>query len=242
MTIDTNWLIGLHIQSWLVPEYVLWIGNALFVIVLLFAARKVEFRKLLDNTPGQHVYFGAMTLLLILWGLKAGISPGLGFHHLGATLFTLMFGWPLAIFGLAIILLASVLLQHNELMVQGVVNQELIGVGLNGCLSIVIPVFVSHAVLRSTQRFLPDNYFIFIFVVAFFGAGAAVAASRLSSIVLLSMVNAYPDAKLIEESLLYTPLFMFPEMFITGMLISIFVVYKQDWVTTFDDERYIIGK
>jgi len=237
MTIETNWLIGLHIPAQLMPSFVLWSTNILFVSILLFAATKVEFRQLLNNKPGQHIYFGAMVMLLLLWGLKAGVSPGLGFHHLGATLFTLMFGWSLAIFGLATLLLASVLLQHSELIAPG-----LIGLGVNGCLSIVIPVLTSYAVLKLSQKYLPDNFFIYIFVVAFFGAGLAVAASRLSSIVLLSLVNAYPEAKLIEESLLYTPLFMFPEMFITGMLISVFVVYKPEWVITFDDERYITGK
>jgi len=232
MTIDTSWLIGLHIPVQLMPGFVLWVTNFLFACILIFVAMRVEFRQLLDNRPGQHVYFGAMVMLLLLWGIKAGISPGLGFHHLGATLFTLMFGWPLAIFGLAMIMFVSVLLQHNEL----------IGLGVNGCLSIAIPVLTSYLVLKLSQRYLPDNFFIYIFVVAFFGAGIAVAASRLSSIALLSLVNAYPDAKLIDESLLYTPLFMFPEMFITGMLISVFVVYKPDWVMTFDDERYIIGK
>jgi len=232
MTIETNWLIGLHIPVGLMPSFVLWLGNILFLGILLFAAAKVEFSQLLKNKPCQHVYFGAMVALLLLWGLKAGVSPGLGFHHLGATLVTLMFGWPLAIFGLAAILLASVLLQHNELM----------GLGVNGCLSIVIPVLASYAVLKLSQKFLPDNFFIYIFVIAFFGAGIAVAASRFSSVLLLSLVGAYPDTKRIEESLLYTPLFMFPEMFVTGMLISIFVVYKPEWVITFDDERYIIGR
>ncbi len=232
MTIDTNWLIGLHIPAQLMPDFVLWGMNILFACLLIFAAMKVEFRQLLNNRPGQHVYFGAMVMLLLLWGIKAGISPGLGFHHLGATLFTLMFGWPLAVIGLTTIMLASVLLQHSEL----------IGMGVNGMLSIVIPVFTSYMVLKLSQKYLPDNFFIYIFVAAFFGAGIAVAASRLTSIVLLSLVGAYPDAKLIEESLLYTPLFMFPEMFVTGMLVSIFVVYKPDWVMTFDDERYIIGK
>ncbi len=232
MTIDTNWLIGLHIPAQLMPDFVLWGMNILFACLLIFAAMKVEFRQLLDNRPGQHVYFGAMVMLLLLWGIKAGISPGLGFHHLGATLFTLMFGWPLAVIGLTTIMLASVLLQHSEL----------IGMGVNGTLSIIIPVFTSYMVLKLSQKYLPDNFFIYIFVAAFFGAGIAVAASRLTSIVLLSLVGAYPDAKLIEESLLYTPLFMFPEMFVTGMLVSIFVVYKPDWVMTFDDERYIVGK
>ena len=228
MTIETNWLIGLHIPAALMPAFVLWLLNASFVLFLLYAASK----KFLEDGPGQHVYFGAMVMLFLLWGVKAGVSPGLGFHHLGATLFTLMFGWPLAIIGLSIIMLASVLLQHNEL----------VSLGANGVLSIIIPVMISYGVLKLSQRLLPDNFFIYIFVVAFFGAGIAVAASRLVSIVLLALVDAYPLAKLIEESLLYTPLFMFPEMFVTGMLVSIFVVYKPGWVVTFDDERYIKGK
>jgi len=232
MTIETNWLIGLHIPAALMPAFVLWLLNASFVLFLLYAASKIAFKKFLEDVSGQHVYFGAMVMLFLLWGVKAGVSPGLGFHHLGATLFTLMFGWPLAIIGLSIIMLASVLLQHNEL----------VSIGANGVLSIIIPVMISYGVLKLSQRLLPDNFFIYIFVVAFFGAGIAVAASRLVSIVLLAVVDAYPLAKLIEESLLYTPLFMFPEMFITGMLVSIFVVYKPDWVVTFDDERYIKGK
>jgi len=232
MTIETNWLIGLHIPVALIPVSILWVANILFIGILLYAIKKIEFKKLLNNEPSQHVYFGAMVMLLLIWGLKAGISPGLGFHHLGATLFTLMFGWPLALFGLTVVLVASILVQHNEWL----------SIGVNGCLSIMVPVLTSYLILKLTQKYLPDNFFIYIFIVAFFGAGVAVAFSRFSAIILLSLVNAYPDTKLIEESLLYTPLFMFPEMFVTGMLISIFVVYKPDWVTTFDDDRYIIGK
>jgi uncharacterized membrane protein len=232
MPLEASWIIGLHIPAAIVPESLLWVTNVLFILILLFAAKNISFKDLLNNQPSQHVYFGAMVCLLLLWGMKAGISPGLGFHHLGATIFTLMFGWPLALFGLSFIMLMSLLLQHTEL----------ISIGVNGCLSIVIPVFTSYAVLKLSQKYLPDNFFIYIFVVAFFGAGIAVAASRLISVLILSLVNAYPDTKLIDESLLYTPLFMFPEMFVTGMLISVFVVYKPEWVVTFDDERYIIGK
>lgn len=232
MVIETSWLIGLHIPAELIPPGVLWAANILFVAVLLFTARNVAFKNLLKNIPSQHVYFGAMVGLLLLWGIKAGVSPGLGFHQLGATLFTLMFGWPLAIAGLSVIMLASVLVQHNEWL----------SMGVNGCLSIVIPVFTSYVILKLSQKYLPDNFFIYIFVVAFFGAGIAVAVSRLASLLMLSLLYVYPDAKLIEESLQYIPLFMFPEMFVTGMLVSVFVVYKPDWVITFDDERYIKGK
>src|SRR5210317_1696974 len=141
MTIETNWLIGLHIPAALMPAFVLWLLNASFVLFLLYAASKIAFKRFLEDVAGQHVFFGAMVMLFLLWGVKAGVSPGLGFHHLGATLFTLMFGWPLAIIGLSIIMLASVLLQHNEL----------IGLGANGFLSIIIPVMISYGVLRLSQ-------------------------------------------------------------------------------------------
>ena len=203
------------------------------MLALVFSAiKKFSFTELLNNKPIQHVFFGAMVALLLMWKVKAGISPGLGFHHLGATMFTLMFGWPLALLGLSSIMLISALLQHNEVL----------SLGINGLLSVAIPVFVSYGILRLSQKRLPANYFIYIYVAAFFGAGIAVAASRLTAIALLSLVQAYPDSQLVSESLVYIPLFMFPEAFITGFLISAFVVYKPDWVTTFDDERYIVGK
>lgn len=227
-----DWLVGLHIPAELVPPELLWIGNLLFLILLLAAIWRVDWISFANNDIQQHVYFGAMVLLLLIWGIKAGISPGLGFHHLGATLFTLMFGWQRALIGLAVVLAASLFLQAPDWP----------SFGVNGLLSIAIPVMISCAILKLSQKLLPDNFFIYVFVCAFFGAATAAAASRLSAIALLSLIGAYSDERLIEESLQFLPLFMFPEAFVTGMLISIFVVYKPEWVTTFDDDRYIRGK
>lgn len=232
MNLDISWLIGLHIPSDLLPEWLLWASNTVFLLFLIGAVRLTEWRLLLNQQEKQHVFLGAVVALLTLWGIKAGISPGLGFHHLGATLFTLMFGWPLAVIGLTITMTASLILQASDWA----------SLGINGLLSIIIPITFSYAILKLSQKYLPDNFFIYIFICAFFGAGAAIAASRLCAIGLLSLISAYPNEQLIEESLQYLPLFMFPEAFVTGMLITIFVVYRPDWVATFDDERYIRGK
>ena len=232
MNFDINWLIGLHIPSGLLPGWLLLASNTLFLLCLLVAARYAPWKDLVQKQESQHVFLGAVVMLLTIWGIKAGISPGLGFHHLGATLFTLMFGWPLAIVGLTITMIASLLLQASDWA----------SLGINGILSILIPIIVSYGILKISQKWLPDNFFIYIFICAFFGAGFAIAASRLSAIALLSAMHAYPNEQLIEESLQYLPLFMFPEAFVTGMLITIFVVYRPDWVATFDDERYIRGK
>lgn len=232
MNLEFNWLIGLHIPSGLLPQWLIWTSNAVFFLCLLLAMRFAPWKSLIKKQESQHVFLGAVVILLTIWGIKAGISPGLGFHHLGATLFTLMFGWSLAIVGLTITMIASLLLQASDWA----------SLGINGILSIVIPIIVSYSILRLSQKWLPDNFFIYIFICAFFGAGIAIAFSRLSAIALLSLINAYPGKQLIEESLQYLPLFMFPEAFVTGMLITIFVVYRPDWVSTFDDDRYIKGK
>ena len=232
MNLDINWLIGLHIPSGLLPQWLLWASNIVFLLFLLLAIRLAPWSILLKQQERQHVFLGAVVILLTIWGIKAGISPGLGFHHLGATLFTLMFGGSLAIVGLTLTMIASLLLQASDWA----------SLGINGLLSIVIPIFISYSILKLSQKYLPDNFFIYIFICAFFGAGIAIAASRLSAITLLSLINAYPNDRLIEESLQYLPLFMFPEAFVTGMLITIFVVYRPEWVATFDDERYIRGK
>lgn len=232
MTPESLWLIGLHIPSALLPEWLVWACNIVFFMVLLLAAGRAPWNALLAEQETQHVFLGAVVILLTLWGIRAGISPGLGFHHLGATLFTLMFGWPLAITGLAITLCCSLALQSSDWA----------SLGVNGMLSITVPVFVSYGILKISQQKLPDNFFIYVFICAFFGAGIAVAVSRLSAIGLLKLVDAYPGEQLIEESLQYLPMFMFPEAFVTGMLITIFVVYRPSWVATFDDERYIKGK
>ena len=232
MNLDISWLIGLHIPSELLPAWLTWASNIVFFLFLAVAAKQAGWKEFLGKPEKQHVFFGAVVALLTVWGIKAGISPGLGFHHLGATLFTLMFGWPLALIGLTITMAASLVLQASDWW----------SIGINGVLSIVVPVTVSYAILKLSHRYLPDNFFIYIFVCAFFGAGAAIAGSRLSAIALLSLISAYPNEQLIEESLQYLPMFMFPEAFVTGMLITIFVVYRPDWVATFDDERYIRGK
>ena len=229
---QSNWLGGLHIPSGLVPLELLWLCNLLFGLCICLAVYHAGWRELGANSSQQHVYFGAIALLLLMWGFKAGITPGLGFHHLGATLFALMFNWSRAILGLGVVLVASYL----------VAQFDWLSLGINGLFSVVLPIAVSIGILRLSWRYLPDNLFIYIFICAFFGAAIAVAASHFGIALVLFYSGAYPWETLWNESIIILPLFMLPEGFITGLLITLFVVYLPNWVRTFDDSRYIEGK
>ncbi len=54
--------------------------------------------------------------------------------------------------------------------------------------------------------------------------------------------GAYALDELAREYLRYFPLLMLPEAFVSGGVLSILIVYRPEWVVTFDDERYLKGK
>ena len=88
----------------LLPDW-LWFGHGLYGLLLLAAVLRAPWKKLLDSSQ-LNVYLGTCVGLMVLWTIKAGITPGLNFHILGATLLTLMFGWPLAIVAGGVVLMA----------------------------------------------------------------------------------------------------------------------------------------
>ena len=57
------------------------------------------------------------------------------------------------------------------------------------------------------------------------------------------MVSGWAEMQHVaEQYLIMAPLYGFPEAFINGMIITALVVYRQEWVMTFDYSRYVDGK
>ena len=64
---------------------------AAWAVWILFFARSIlraPWARLKDSEQ-LNVWLGMVVFLTIIWSLKAGVRPGLGFHLLGATVFTL---------------------------------------------------------------------------------------------------------------------------------------------------------
>jgi uncharacterized membrane protein len=112
-----------------------------------------------------------VVLLALVWSMKAGVKPGLNLHLLGATMFTLMFGRQLAIIGLSLVL-AAVTLNWD---LQG--HPGWTAYALNALVLAVFPPLLADAIRRGMERWLPANFFIYVFVAAFFGAAATVIAT-----------------------------------------------------------------
>ena len=114
--------------------------------------------------------------------------------------------------------------------------------GMNGLLTGVIPVAISHFLWRFNERFMPPNYFIYIFLAGFFGAAISMMSTGLISYQVLSLLENQLMEETLDQYLLTLIPITYPEAFITGAIISIFVIYKPQWIATFDDRRYLHKK
>lgn len=221
----------MNIAADILPWPLIWLSwGVLFACLSVILPRAPW--NLLRHNGLESVWVGGVGCVGLAWSMQAGIHPGLELHLLGVTALTLVFGPCLAIAG-GILSLAGV-------TALGLYDWPAFAV--NGLLLAILPVLVSVLVGRLVFRLLPHNLFIYVFLTGFFGAMAAMAVVITISAALLLAIGAYPMAIVSRDYLAMMPLMMFPEGFITGMLITMLVVYRPSWVRTFDDRDYIIGK
>jgi uncharacterized membrane protein len=173
--------------------------------------------------------FGASLAVMLLWLIRAGVTPGLGVHMLGMTVLTLLLGWRLAIVGALAALVGSA--------VMGVESWDTLG--LSGMLLVAVPVAVTYAIWRLLDRFLPSNLFIYILGCGFFGAGLAAAVARLAVAGVLLASGGAKAPVILSEYLPISLLILFPESFINGLIVAAFAAYRPEWLATLDAGRYL---
>lgn len=206
---------------------VLWLGAGLLFYLMWRRANWAMLRR----QGNLNVLLAATVAVLGLWLIKTGIKPGLNFHLLGATALTLMFRPWFALLALSLLCLA-VAVQSGE---YNAFPGNLLTMG-------VVPVAVSWAIFRLADSRLPNHMFIYIFVNCFFGAALAIGAVGLASTAFAALAGAYALDYLLTEYLPFYLLMAWAEAFATGMIMTILVVYRPEWVATFDDRRYLYDK
>jgi len=176
-----------------------------------------------------NLWLASCALVAALWLVRAGVEPGLMLHFLGAAALYLMFGAPLAIAGIGLVAIIAAALGAGGW--QALPWQVL----LEGAL----PVGVVHLARRALERRLPPNPFIYFIGIAFFASGLSLAAVAVATALLHAAVGHYTVGYLMDNYLPYALLLAFGEAFLTGTLITVFVVYRREWVATFDDARWL---
>jgi uncharacterized membrane protein len=210
----------------------LWLTNFVFGSILYRAVRGAPWRNLLDNGIMVHALVGLLFGAFVFWQFNAGIRPGFNFHILGSTLFMLMFGWQIATVSITLVMLATWLRA----------DIGLVTLGINGLLMIVIPVLFSDWLLRISKQHLPKNLFLFVLWNGFFCSMLSIVLNVLATTLLLLLLSHYTWGQIQHYYLVATPIIMITEGFVTGMLITAFVVFQPLAVISFSDEEYLAGK
>lgn len=221
----------MNLPGGLVPAPLEWGAFALFAALLAHAVRGAPWERLRHGQQ-LHVFAGSVVACMLFWSIAGTVGRGLSFHLLGATVLTLMFGARLALVGLTLCLTGATL--------AGLAGWS--AFGLNGLLMAALPVAVSAVIYRLTDSRLPNHFFVYVLAGAFLNGGLAMTANGLAATVLLWLAGIRSGAYLFTEYLPYYLLLAWGEALVTGMLMTILVVYRPAWVASFDDARYLVGR
>jgi len=210
-----------------------WIAAAWAVAVPVLAAalRGAPWSRLTASEP-VHVWYGTIFCLVVLWSIQATVGEGFTFHLLGVAAFTLLAGAPLALVGTAIAVAVNVALRDGLWA-----NAALVWLTMAA-----IPVGVTWLVLRLAERALPANFFVYVFVVTFFGAALSLVAAGIAGATMLTLAAGRPPELVFGEYVPYLVYLAFGEATLTGMVLTLAVAYRPQWVATFDDTRYLKGR
>jgi len=186
----------------------------------------------LKDSELLNVWLGMVVFLAIVWSLKAGVKPGLDFHLLGVAVLVLCFGPYLGFVALSLVLLVVTL--------NGDAGLE--AYALNGLLLAGVGVLFCQLFQRVVNLILPANFFIYVFINGFLGAALTIITIGAAASLFLSFSGAYEWEYLFSEYFPYFILLGFSEAWLSGMLMTLFVIYRPAWVVTFDDKRYLANK
>ena len=213
----------------LLSPFTLTVGWLLYVPVLLWAIARAPWVELFSDSRRQHLLFGTVFALFLLWLVRRDFDTGVSYHFIGMTAVTLLLDWPLAIVGGLVAQIGLVLLGR----------QDLAAMGVNGALLILLPVLVTEGCALLVERAKPRNPFVYIFCSGFFAAALSALLCLLLALGVLWFDERFALPEWLEDFVGYLWLIIFPEAFINGMVISALVVFCPEWLETFNRTRYL---
>ncbi|MEO6351954.1 MAG: energy-coupling factor ABC transporter permease [Burkholderiaceae bacterium] len=199
----------------------------LAILGMLRCARNAPWKRLEAPTVFS-AWCALLILLTMLWRLRVNINSDLNLHLMGLSLFPLMFGRSLATLGLGLSVIAYTALFDG---IWG-------NLGMNFLLLAVFPTWFSDVILKTIKKFLPHHMFVYLFGNGFFGSMIVLSLTGLISIAAHQLWIAAPLPNA-SDTIAYMLLLAWGETFLIGFLVTIFAVYRPQWLFTFDDALYL---
>lgn len=213
--------------------WLLWLCFAVAAAFLGLALSRRPWQALLEDSGLQHRWLAATLIVMLMWLMRAQAVDWLTLHLIFTALLTLLFKAPLALITITLVNLAMIAIGRSEWNL----------LGINLVITGVVPALVISMMWRLVDRYLPDNLMVFLFICGFFGSALSTLAAGLVAVGLVLLGASDPEViRNAVEYARFLPLLMPSEAFITGMLLSILIIYHPDWVATFSQHRYIDTK
>jgi len=190
---------------------------------------RAPWRRWFEGHPDRLNVWGlTLAVSAILWSLRTDIAPGMPLQLLLVTTFTLMHGWALALIANGIIIAAGALLQAHG---------RWAGLPLVFLCDVALPAAFIELLHRQLSRRLPKNYLTYFFLTVFLGTLLAFQLSGVARLALLAAGGELPVRMLGEYAILLVML-GFANATINGMAMSAAVIYRPEWVVSFDPKLY----
>lgn len=213
------------------PAYVLIFADIVFAVFMLYAIITAPWYKILDN-QSSHVFLGTVLMIGFFWLIRSDVLNDINFHLLLTTTLFLMFEWQFALFAIVII---HVGLYSIDVMPIDVAPINIVFLGL-------VPICITRTLLKLSKKYLPHNFFIYIFINCFFAAGMSMLCIAAMTSGLYYLFANDEIFQQLENFLPFSMLMAMPEAAINGICMSGLIAYRPIWVATFHDSVYINGK
>lgn len=179
----------------------------------------------------------SIALIALAWNLKATLPGqsgqvliGFTFHFFGASLLVAMLGIWRALTLLFCVSFVSGFLIGGDAF-EAAQNYFLIG---------VVPAIISSVIIYLIKKFLPKHLFVLILGTGYVAGFASVLVSAILFFVLQQYVFPAPVTMLDPLGwFLGVVILSFMEGSLSGMLLAIFLVYKPQWVATYNESAYV---
>lgn len=168
----------------------------------------------------------------LLWIMRASVVSGLNMHLNGGVLMALMFGWRMSVIGMSLVVLLTA--YFNGVL--------LVNLGTSMVLNAILPATLGYLFFLLCEAKLPRHFFIYVYVSSFFGTWFSTIVSGTVIAGILALSQAMRWDLLSNDFLPFYYLLGFSEAFLSTAMITLFVVYKPEWVYSFRDSRYLKGK
>lgn len=160
-----------------------------------------------------------------VWGVDRYVGSAVVQPLSGAALLLLMAGWPLAVLALVPVAVVTGVMAQLEWLE---VLHRYVWLGL-------VPASFALAVGALLRRWLPHHLFVYILGRGFFASQLALAASGWLALAW----DGAPSGTHAEDLAMGRWLTAWGDAFLTGMIVSIFVALRPQWLATYSDRLYL---